>query len=94
MATIDYGNKALARPTDQVKGMPWLQVVIQGAEYGALKWNDAGRDIKLGERVEIYCTNLDMSTNCYDRYYIAEANRSSTCGRSWAAAARRSDNGR
>ena len=34
VATIDYGNKALARPTDQVKGMPWLQVVNQGAEYG------------------------------------------------------------
>jgi D-serine deaminase-like pyridoxal phosphate-dependent protein len=71
VATIDYGNKALARPTDQVKGMPWLQVANQGAEYGALKWDDAGRDVKLGERVEIYCTNLDMSTNCYDRYYVA-----------------------
>src|SRR5207302_637960 len=22
--TIDYGNKAMNRPTDQVKGMPWL----------------------------------------------------------------------
>ena len=36
-----------------------------------MKWDDASRDVKLGERVEIYCTNLDMSTNCYDRYYIA-----------------------
>lgn len=71
LATIDYGNKAMARPTDQVKGMPWLQVANQGAEYGLLKWEDAGRDVKLGERVEIYCTNLDMSTNCYDRYYVA-----------------------
>jgi D-serine deaminase-like pyridoxal phosphate-dependent protein len=71
MATIDYGNKAMARPTDQVKGMPWLQVANQGAEYGLLKWQDASRDLKLGDRVEIYCTNLDMSTNCYDRYYVA-----------------------
>ncbi len=70
-ATIDYGNKALNRPTDQVKGMPWLQVGSQGAEYGLLKWTDAGRDVKLGERVEIYCTTLDMSTNVYDRYYVA-----------------------
>ncbi len=69
--TTDYGNKAMARPTDQVKGMPWLQVGNQGAEYGALKWQDKDRDIKLGERFEIYCTNLDMSTNCYDRYYVA-----------------------
>jgi D-serine deaminase-like pyridoxal phosphate-dependent protein len=70
-ATIDYGNKAMARPTDQVKGMPWLQVANQGAEYGLLKWQDAGRELKVGDRVEIYCTNLDMSTNCYDRYYVA-----------------------
>ena len=32
--TTDYGNKALNRPTDQVKGMPWLKVGSQGAEYG------------------------------------------------------------
>ena len=69
--TIDYGNKALNRPTDKVKGMPWLEVASQGAEYGLLKWTDAGRDLKLGERVEIYCTTLDMSTNVYDRYYVA-----------------------
>lgn len=69
--TIDYGNKALARPTDKVKGMPWLQVANQGAEYGAIKWKDGEQGLKLGDRVEIYCTNLDMSTNCYDRYYVA-----------------------
>ena len=70
-ATIDYGNKALNRPTDKVKGMPWLEVFNQGAEYGGLRWTEAGRDLKLGERLEIYCTTLDMSTNAYDRYYVA-----------------------
>jgi len=70
--TTDYGNKALARPTDEVKGMPWLEVATQGAEYGLLKWKDGGGEIKLGDRVEIYCSNLDMSTNCYDRYYVAK----------------------
>jgi D-serine deaminase-like pyridoxal phosphate-dependent protein len=74
-ATIDYGNKALNRPTDKVKGMPWLLVASQGAEYGILKWTDAGRDLKLGERVEVYCTTLDMSTAVYDRYYIARGDR-------------------
>jgi D-serine deaminase-like pyridoxal phosphate-dependent protein len=73
--TIDYGNKAMNRPTDQVKGMPWAQVGSQGAEYGTLKWSDAGRDIKLGDRVEIYCTTLDMSTAVYDRYYVARGDR-------------------
>jgi 3-hydroxy-D-aspartate aldolase len=71
LATTDYGNKAMVRPTDKVKGMPWVMVGTQGAEYGSLKWVDGDRDFKLGERVEIYCSNLDMSTNCYDRYYVA-----------------------
>jgi 3-hydroxy-D-aspartate aldolase len=74
-ATIDYGNKAMLRPTDQVKGMPWAQVSSQGAEYGMLSWKDGDRDLKVGERVEIYCTNLDTSTNCYDRYYVAKGDQ-------------------
>lgn len=73
-ATTDYGNKAMAQLTDQVKGMPWLQVDKQGAEYGLLKWKDGGGEIQVGDRVEIYCSNLDMSTNCYDRYYVAKGN--------------------
>jgi len=74
-ATIDYGNKAGVRPTDSVKGMPWLEVATQGAEYGLLKWKDAGRDLKIGDRLEIYCTTLDNSTNYYDRYYVAQGDR-------------------
>ena len=72
--TTDYGNKAMAQLTDLVKGKTWLQVDKQGAEYGLLKWKDGGGEIKVGDRVEIYCSNLDMSTNCYDRYYIAKGN--------------------
>jgi len=75
VATTDYGNKAITRPTDQVKGKPWLQVGTQGAEYGALQWTDADKDIKLGDRVEIYCTNLDMSTNAFDRYYVTKGDQ-------------------
>jgi D-serine deaminase-like pyridoxal phosphate-dependent protein len=68
--TIDAGNKALLKTTDQVKGRPEVKVELQGAEYGILAWNDADRAFKLGERVEIYPSNLDMSTNVYDRYYV------------------------
>ena len=73
--TTDYGNKALAKATDEVKGMPWLQVGVQGAEYGALKWKDGEQAPKLGDRVEIYCTNLDQSTNVFDRYYITRGDK-------------------
>jgi D-serine deaminase-like pyridoxal phosphate-dependent protein len=69
--TIDAGNKALLRPTDEVKGRPEVKVENQGAEYGILVWKDTDRDFKLGERVDLYPSNLDMSTNVYDRYYIA-----------------------
>lgn len=68
--TTDYGNKALAKKTDEVKDMPWLEVGVQGAEYGALRWKDGDRAPKLGDRLEIYCTNLDQSTNAFDRYYV------------------------
>lgn len=72
--TTDYGNKAMAQLTDTVKGKDWLSVDKQGAEYGLLKWKDGGGEIKVGDRFEIICSNLDMSTNCYDRYYIAKGN--------------------
>jgi D-serine deaminase-like pyridoxal phosphate-dependent protein len=68
--TIDAGNKALLRPTDEVKGRPEIKVENQGAEYGILAWNEGDLDFKLGERVELYPSNLDMSTNVYDRYYV------------------------
>jgi len=69
--TIDAGNKALLRPTDEVKGRPEVKVENQGAEYGILKWEETERDFRLGEQVELYPSNLDMSTNVYDRYYVA-----------------------
>ena len=75
LATIDYGNKAMLRPNDKVKGMPGAQIVAQGAEYGGVKWKDGEPELKLGDRVEIYCTNLDTSTNCYDRYYVARGDQ-------------------
>jgi D-serine deaminase-like pyridoxal phosphate-dependent protein len=72
--TIDAGNKALLKPTDEVKGRPEVKVENQGAEYGLLKWED-GDGFKIGERVELYPSNLDMSTGVYDRYYVANGNR-------------------
>jgi D-serine deaminase-like pyridoxal phosphate-dependent protein len=75
LVTTDYGNKAMARPTDRVKGMPLLDVETQGAEYGALRWKDGAPEPRLGDRVEIYPTNLDVSTAAYDRYYITKGNQ-------------------
>ncbi len=73
--TTDYGNKALVKETDEVKGMPWLEVGAAGAEYGYLKWANGATPPKLGDRLEIYCTNLDQSTNAFDRYYVTQGDR-------------------
>jgi D-serine deaminase-like pyridoxal phosphate-dependent protein len=75
LCTIDAGNKALLRPTDAVKGRPEIRIENQGAEYGILAWSNTDRDFKLGERVEIYPSNLDMSTNVYDRYYVTRGEK-------------------
>jgi D-serine deaminase-like pyridoxal phosphate-dependent protein len=83
LCTIDAGNKAMLKPTDVVKGRPEVKVENQGAEYGILAWravsnnvsNDGDREFKLGERVELYPSNLDMSTNVYDRYYVTRGER-------------------
>jgi 3-hydroxy-D-aspartate aldolase len=72
--TIDCGNKALLKPTDRVLGRPEVTIENQGAEYGILKWTD-GKGFKLGERAELLCTTLDMSTNVYDRYYVFEGEK-------------------
>jgi 3-hydroxy-D-aspartate aldolase len=73
--TTDYGNKALVKKTDEVKGMPWLEPGSGGAEYGSLRWKDGDKAPKLGDRLEIYCTNLDQSTNAFDRYYVTQGDR-------------------
>ena len=75
LISTDYGAKAMARSSDIVKGMPWLGVGNGGAEYGALTWKDGEQHPKLGDLVEIYPTSLDMSTNVFDRYYVAQGDR-------------------
>ena len=69
---IDAGNKAMLKTTDEVKGRPGVKIENQGAEYGMLLWNDSERDIKLGDRVEIYPSNLDTSVNVYDRIFVTK----------------------
>ncbi len=71
--TIDAGNKAMLKPTDQVAGRPEVKVENQGAEFGILRWQD-GNGFTLGEKVELITTNLDTTTNCYDRYYVCDGN--------------------
>jgi D-serine deaminase-like pyridoxal phosphate-dependent protein len=89
LISSDYGAKALAGRGDIVRDMPWLKVGNGGAEYGALTWKDGEKFPKIGDRLEIYPSSLDMSTNAYDRYYVAQGDKIvdvwSIMGRSGAA---------
>lgn len=69
--TIDAGNKALLKTTDIAKGLSGVKIQNQGAEYEFRVSKGTNREFNLGERVELYRSNLDMSTNVYDRYYVA-----------------------
>jgi D-serine deaminase-like pyridoxal phosphate-dependent protein len=69
-AAIDAGNKSATQPTDEVKGRPDLTVARAGAEYGALRWEDADPEPKLGDQFELITSNLDMTTNYYDRIFV------------------------
>jgi D-serine deaminase-like pyridoxal phosphate-dependent protein len=78
LTTVDsqhHPNIVTIKTTDEVKNMPWLEVGSAGAEYGYLKWKDGEGAPKLGDRLEVYCTNLDQSTNAFDRYYVTQGDR-------------------
>ena len=68
--SIDAGNKSATQKTDEVKGRPDLTVARAGAEYGSLRWEDADPEPKLGDQFELITSNLDMTTNYYDRIFV------------------------
>ena len=70
-----------------MKGRSEVKVENQGAEYGILAWKDGDRDFKLGDSVELYPSNLDMSTNVYAAITSHAASRSWMCGQLWAGPA-------
>jgi D-serine deaminase-like pyridoxal phosphate-dependent protein len=73
--TIDAGDKAVLRPTDRVRDLPRVTIENQGAEYGILHWSPEDEPLQIGQRVEIYPTILDQTTNASERFYIADGDR-------------------
>ena len=61
------------RPYPQILGHEMTGTVYQLGQ--GITRDTAGFPLKLGDRVEIYCTNLDMSTNAFDRYYVAKGDQ-------------------
>ncbi|MBM3774941.1 MAG: hypothetical protein FJW37_07210, partial [Acidobacteria bacterium] len=74
-AAIDAGNKSMTQPSDVAKGWPGVRVERAGAEYGMLLWDQAEREPKLGDLVELIPSNLDMSVNTFDRMYVCQGDQ-------------------
>ena len=53
--------------------------MMAGGENAEYFYNQSDRGCwaarKLGDRLEVYCTNLDQSTNAFDRYYITRGDK-------------------
>ena len=88
--TTDYGNKALAKKTDEVKGMPWLE---RGRAGSGIRCLDVERR---ATRRRSWATGWRFTAPTWTRAPTPStattsprATRSWTCGPSWAAAARR-----
>jgi len=69
--TIDAGLKTLttdsgfAEPMD----MPGVTYVPMGDEHGWLCWEEGGREIVVGERVQMIPSHIDPTVNLHDFYY-------------------------
>ncbi len=74
IATIDAGLKAFA--TDRSFGpdplIPGVTYTFNGDEHGRLHLEDAGREVKLGDKVELIVPHCDPNVNLYDRMYVCK----------------------
>jgi D-serine deaminase-like pyridoxal phosphate-dependent protein len=71
LAIIDTGRKAM----DLTYGMPTLKhpqgatVTSMPQEHGRLRLEGEARDLKLGDRVELWVRDANGTINLFDRFY-------------------------
>lgn len=77
IATIDAGLKAFA--TDRKFGPePLIEGVTYsfgGDEHGRLQLENATREVKLGDKIELIVPHCDPNTNLYDRLYVCRGDQ-------------------
>ena len=77
IATIDAGLKAFA--TDRTFGPdPLIEGVtytFNGDEHGRLHLENAKREVKLGDKVELIVPHCDPNVNLYDRMYVCKGDQ-------------------
>ena len=77
IATIDAGLKSFA--TDRSFGpdplIPGVAYSFNGDEHGRLHLENAGREVKLGDKVELIVPHCDPNVNLYDRIYVCKGDQ-------------------
>ena len=87
IATIDAGLKAFATdrkfgPEPLIEGVTYS---FNGDEHGRLHLEDASREVKLGDKVELIVPHCDPNVNLYDRMYVCRGDQMQAV---WRVAAR------
>lgn len=77
IATIDAGLKAFA--TDRQFGpdplAPGVTYSFNGDEHGRLHLEKAGKEVKLGDKVELIVPHCDPNVNLYDRMFVCKGDQ-------------------
>ena len=72
IATVDAGLKAFATDRDfgpEVSRPAGLTYAFRGDEHGALALSGSGREVVLGDKIELLVPHCDPNVNLYDRMY-------------------------
>ena len=72
LATLDAGLKAFATDREfgpEVVGVTGVRYRFDGDEHGILELENASREIRLGDKVELLVPHCDPNVNLYDRFY-------------------------
>lgn len=78
IATIDAGIKSFATDHDalpEVVGIEGAAYSFNGDEHGRLHLENAARDVRLGEQVELIISHCDPTVNLYERMYVCRGDQ-------------------
>lgn len=78
IATIDAGIKSFATDHDalpEVVGIEGATYSFNGDEHGRIHLENAARDVRLGEQLELIISHCDPTVNLYERMYVCRGDQ-------------------
>lgn len=86
IVTIDAGLKSLTTDSGLAEcKTPGYEYGVLGDEHGSLSWTEVGKELKVGDRVEMIPSHIDPTINLHDSYY---AHRNGVIEEIWPVDAR------